>query len=152
MITASVMKELKIPFLSFNNVLSQETPAVQFKMKYLKNEVEIETNLTGFFRRPLICKFQQEVFKFSDICLIWSSPKTDLTEAVTRRCSIKKLFYVFRTIHRKHLCQSLFDKVAWLRPVTLLKKRLWHRCFPVNFAEFLRLSVFIEHRWWLLLT
>ena len=25
-----------------------------------------------------------------------------------------------------------------LRPVTLLKKRLWHRCFPVNFAKFLR--------------
>ena len=39
----------------------------------------------------------------------------------------------------KHLCQSLFfDKVAILRPATLLKKRLWHRCFPVNFAKFLR--------------
>ena len=25
-----------------------------------------------------------------------------------------------------------------LRPATLLKKRLWHRCFPVNFAKFLR--------------
>ena len=24
------------------------------------------------------------------------------------------------------------------RPATLLKKRLWHRCFPVNFAKFLR--------------
>ena len=23
------------------------------------------------------------------------------------------------------------------RPATLLKKRLWHRCFPVNFAKFL---------------
>ena len=39
----------------------------------------------------------------------------------------------------KHLCQSLlFNKVAGLRPATLLKKRLWHRCFPVNFAKFLR--------------
>ena len=39
----------------------------------------------------------------------------------------------------KHLCQSLFfDKVTGLRPVTLLKKRLWHRCFPVNFVKFLR--------------
>ena len=28
---------------------------------------------------------------------------------------------------------------------TLLKKRLWHRCFPVNFAKFLRTAVFIEH-------
>ena len=24
------------------------------------------------------------------------------------------------------------------RPVTLLKKRLWHRCFPVNYVKFLR--------------
>ena len=38
----------------------------------------------------------------------------------------------------KYLCQSLFfNKVAGLRPATLLKKRLWHRCFPVNFAKFL---------------
>ena len=26
----------------------------------------------------------------------------------------------------------------YLRPATLLKKRLWHRCFPVNFAKFLK--------------
>ena len=25
------------------------------------------------------------------------------------------------------------------RPATLLKKRLWHRCFPVNFVKFLRI-------------
>ena len=25
------------------------------------------------------------------------------------------------------------------RPVTLLKGRIWHRCFPVNFAKFLRI-------------
>ena len=24
------------------------------------------------------------------------------------------------------------------RPATLLRKRLWHKCFPVNFAKFLR--------------
>ena len=29
-----------------------------------------------------------------------------------------------------------FNKVAGLRSATLLKKRLWHSCFPVNFAEF----------------
>ena len=37
----------------------------------------------------------------------------------------------------KHLCQSVFfNKVVCLRPATLSKKRLWHRCFPVNFAKF----------------
>ena len=25
-----------------------------------------------------------------------------------------------------------------MRPTTLLKKRLWHRCFPINFVKFLR--------------
>ena len=41
----------------------------------------------------------------------------------------------------KHLCQSLFlNKVAGLRSATLLKKKLWHRCFPVNFAKVLRTS------------
>ena len=35
--------------------------------------------------------------------------------------------------------------VADLRPATFLKKRLWHRCFPVNFAEFLRTAFLTEH-------
>ena len=37
----------------------------------------------------------------------------------------------------KHLCHSFFfNKAAGLRRATLLKKRLWDRCFPVNFAKF----------------
>ena len=32
-----------------------------------------------------------------------------------------------------------------------LKKILWHRCFPVNFAKFLRAPFFTEQLWWLLL-
>ena len=30
------------------------------------------------------------------------------------------------------------NKFVGLRPATLLEKRLWHSCFPVNFAEFSR--------------
>ena len=52
----------------------------------------------------------------------------------------------------KHLCQGLFlNKVAGLRPTTLLKKGLWHKCFTVNFAKFLRAPFFTEHLRWLLL-
>ena len=48
----------------------------------------------------------------------------------------------------KHLCQSLFfNNVAGLRPVTSLKERLWHTCFPVNYSKFLRTSFFTEHLW-----
>ena len=34
-----------------------------------------------------------------------------------------------------------------LKPVTLLKKRLWHWCFPVNFAKLLRTHYFTKHLW-----
>ena len=32
----------------------------------------------SFAPRPLIFKLQQEVLKFNDICVSWSSPKTDM--------------------------------------------------------------------------
>ena len=32
----------------------------------------------SFAHRPLIFKLQQEVLKFNDICVSWSSPKTNL--------------------------------------------------------------------------
>ena len=50
----------------------------------------------------------------------------------------------------KHLCQSLFFNFNFIN-LTLLKKRLWHRCFPVNFAKFLRRPFLTEHLRWLLL-
>ena len=41
----------------------------------------------------------------------------------------------------KRLCQSLsFER---LKPATLLKKKLWHRYFSVNFGKFLRTLIFI---------
>ena len=43
-----------------------------------------------------------------------------------------------------HLRQSLFfNKVV--KKDTLLEKRLWHRSFPVNFANFLRTPFLTEH-------
>ena len=45
----------------------------------------------------------------------------------------------------KHLRQSLFfSKVAGHRQL-LLKKRLWRKCFSVNFAKFLRRHFLKEH-------
>ena len=57
-------------------------------------------------------------------------------------CSLRKrVLRNFAKFTGKSLCQSLFlNKVAGLRPATLLKKSLWHRCFPVNFAKFIRTS------------
>ena len=56
------------------------------------------------------------------------------------RCSVKKdVLKYFGKFTGKHLCQiPFFNKAAGLRLPTLLKKRLKHRCFPVNFVKFLR--------------
>ena len=63
------------------------------------------------------------------------------------RCSSK--FWKFTG---KHLRQSLFvNKVTGLRPAILLKKRLWYRYFPVNFAKFPRTAFSQNTSWQLLL-
>ena len=47
-----------------------------------------------------------------------------------QRCSVKKgVLRNFTKFAGKHLCLS---------PAILLKKRLWNRCFTVNFVKFLR--------------
>ena len=69
-------------------------------------------------------------------------------------CSVREgVLRSFAKFTEKHFCQFLFNKVAGLTgkvgarpwggtqdasPANLLKNRLWHRCFPVNFAKFLR--------------
>ena len=43
----------------------------------------------------------------------------------------------FANFTGNHLCQSLFyNKFSGLTSATLLKRRLWHRCFPVNCKNF----------------
>ena len=58
----------------------------------------------------------------------------------------KRALKNFEKITGKHMCQSLFfNKVSGLRTATSLIKRLWHRCFPVNFAKFFKTHFCIDH-------
>ena len=64
----------------------------------------------------------------------------------------KRVLRNFAKFTGKYLCQSFFfNEVAILRSATLFKKRFWHRCFPLNFAKFLRTSFLKEHLRWLLI-
>ena len=69
------------------------------------------------------------------------------TDAVVRSCSVEKVFLEVLKNSQENTCVriSFFNKVADLSPATLLKKRLWHMCFPVNFAKFVRTLFFTEH-------
>ena len=58
-------------------------------------------------------------------------------------CSVEKMFLEILQNLEKITCGRFsFNKVANLKPATLLKKRLWHRPFPVNFVKSLRTSFF----------
>ena len=73
-----------------------------------------------------------------------SQTKKDLQRSSRPHVFCKEgVFKNFAKFTRKHLCQSL-------GPATLLKKRLWHKSFPVNFVKFLRTPIFTEHLRWLL--
>ena len=66
------------------------------------------------------------------------------------------LFLTSRSSHQEVFCKKRvlrnFTTSLFLnRPVTLLKRRLWQGCFPVNFVKFLGTSFLTEHLWWLLL-
>ena len=92
----------------------------------------------------------------SFIFAVWNMPFEKLAQnrSSHQRCLVRKCVRRnFAKFTGKDLCQGLFfDKDAGFRPATLFKKRLWHRCFSVNFAKFLKTPFFIEHLWWLLLT
>ena len=66
-----------------------------------------------------------------------------MTKVVAQRCSVKEGVYRnFTKFTWKHLCQSLsFQR---LKAAALLKRKHWHRCFPVSFAKLLR-TLFLQN-------
>ena len=61
----------------------------------------------------------------------------------------KKVFLEISQNSQENICA----RVPFLIKLqaTLLKKRPWHRCFPVNFVKFLKSPFLTEHLRWLLL-
>ena len=59
---------------------------------------------------------------------------TYASEAVVTSCSAEKAFLEISQNSQENACAR----------VSFLKKILWHRCFPVNFAKFLRTSFLTE--------
>ena len=71
-------------------------------------------------------------------------PKCFTQETVVQRCSVKKVFLnISENVLKKTCTRASF--------FNFIKKRLWHRCFLVNFVKFLGTTIFIEHLWLLLL-
>ena len=121
----AVLKFRKIPF---------ETPAVDFcfgctawtfmspKIKWISSMLSLE------FLRSYFSKY------------LWLIA---VTKSSYRKCSIKqavlKNFAIFK--EKTPVLESLFNKVAGLQACDFIKKRLQHRCFPVNVTKFLSMLV-----------
>ena len=70
------------------------------------------------------------------------------SEAVVQRCSVKKVFLEIAQNSQENTCARDFFLIK-LKACNFIKKSLWHRCFPVNFAKFLRTPFLTEHLRWL---
>ena len=72
-----------------------------------------------------------------------------ISEAAVQKSSVRKVFLEISQNSQENTCAriSFLNKAAGLRPATLLKRRLLHRCFPVNCVKFLRTFFLTEHLW-----
>ena len=118
----------------------------------------VEKNLLLWL--PHLCHIIWKKMASSIFIIMW--------EAAVQRCFVKKVFLEISQSSQ----ENTYSRVSFLiplqaslstplktkesiwskeRPKALLKKRLWHRCFPVNFVKLLRTPFYIEHLWCLLL-
>ena len=83
--------------------------------------------------------------------------RTPFSQNTSGRLLLKiKLLFIYNSekttpIYLKNTCARVFSFLSGLCPTTLLKKRLWHRWFPVNFAKYLRTPFLTERIPWQLL-
>ena len=114
---------------------------------FIKNRCFVLNSLYSQKQKQTFSKTNLLITSTELIAKKWMNRSSRL-EVFCKKCVLRN----FTKFTGKHLCQSLFfNKLTGLRTTTLLKKRLWHRCFPVNFAKFLRTPFLAEHLQWLLL-
>ena len=122
---------LNLVFLLENPESIDSPSRIKFCKMFKIERIFIRIPLSNFFwlNLPEIYSMQKHWFSVKDLLtlakeilnrkllFLWS-----FTDAVVRRCSVKKDLKNFEKFTRKHPCQSIF--LIDLRPTTLLKKRL----------------------------
>ena len=83
---------------------------------------------------------------FGDAAELMKRPPSQ--ETVIQMCSVKKVFLEISQDSQKNTCARVSFLIKLKAPLTLFKKRLWHRSFLV---KFLRTPFYKDHFWWLLL-
>ena len=115
---------------SYEKMFPDNTFFLKVKQNPQKNTYEwVHSTLliTSFFRYIFHGFYFSKLLIFSSTKISWLSDLFwRLYRSSHRRCSLKEgVIKNFAQFTGKHLCKRFF-------------KSLWHRCFPVNFAKFLR--------------
>ena len=76
--------------------------------------------------------------------LIFSISNSSIYRSSHRRCSVKKVFLEISRNSQENTCTRVSFLIKLKAPAALLKKRLWQKCFPVNFVKFLR-TLFLQN-------
>ena len=119
-------------------------PGMKFNLKENLSLSMIKTfnKISHFFSiieiRSLICKKQTIKSKMHKMAA-FNKKKYLLVSTLSTSLSILLLLLKLNLVNLYKTVNQKYSTCAWgLEPATLLKKRLWHRCFPVNFVKFLR--------------
>ena len=83
--------------------------------------------------------FCQDFFQeFSRRMRVLITSEQIITESVVQSCSVKNVFVEISQNSQENTWARVSFLITLQAPATLLKKRLWLRCFPMHFVKFLR--------------
>ena len=101
-------------------------------------EDEVKASVILAKAKPSVkAKCQSQVFHHSDLlvfCPLYTVQKHLPEVFYEERYSSK----ISQNLQKNTYAGVFFNKVDGLRPATLLKKKLWHTRFPMNFVKILR--------------
>ena len=123
--------------LTFSDLVGKRASSLIINFKDVKKPLLVLNIYFTFFLSVVDCTFSKSNVKSLRILLLWHVRVRSSRPEVF----CKKAFLEISQNSQKNTCAR----------VSFLKKRLWHRCFPVNFAKFLRTYVLTEHLRWLVL-
>ena len=104
---------------------ARESPKTKYYRDYLKFDI-------SYFNSELSRQLVQPF-------VLLKRMKTLKNRSSHQRCSVRKAFLEILQNSQQNTCTR--------DSITLVEKRLWHRCFRVNFAKFLRTPFLTEHFW-----
>ena len=111
-------------------------PVLKFDFNKFAKQIYWSHTLAWVFSCRFAAYFQ---YTFSGSCFcLYDKGRSSRPEVLFKNFVIRK----FAKFRGKHLRKTEENR---LRPTTLLKKRIWHRCFPVNFEKFLATHFLTEH-------